>query len=53
MLAEKIIFAVIALYLLMIMFFKLIKNGDKVYIPVVVMRTAWTCTRLNSDNIWF
>lgn len=51
MLAEKIIFAIIALYLIMIMFFKLIKNGDKVYIPVVVMRLNWDSTRPNSNNI--
>ena len=51
MLAEKIIFAVIALYLLMIMFFKLIKSGDKVYIPVVVMRATWDYIRPYSDNI--
>ena len=51
MLAEKIIFAIIALYLIMIMFFKLIKNGDKVYIPVVVMRLNWDSTRTNSNNI--
>lgn len=53
MLAEKIIFAVIALYLLMIMFFKLIKSGDKIYIPVVLMRIIWHSTRYYSDNIWF
>lgn len=38
MLIEKIIFAVIALYLLIIMFFKLVKKIDKVYGVILVMQ---------------
>ena len=38
MLAEKIIFAVLAVYLLIAMFFKLIKNIDKIYVAVLVMQ---------------
>ena len=36
MLAEKIIFTILTLYLLITMFFKLIKRGDKIYIPILV-----------------
>jgi len=35
MLAEKIIFTIVTLYLLIVIFFKLIKKGDKIYIPIL------------------
>lgn len=38
MLVEKIIYVVIALYLLILMFFKLIKKIDKIYIPIIVIQ---------------
>ena len=38
MLIEKIVFVVLALYLLIMMFFKLIKNIDKIYISVLIVQ---------------
>ena len=38
MLIEKIVFAVLALYLLIMMFFKFIKNIDKIYISILILQ---------------
>ncbi len=38
MLVEKIIFTILAIYLLITMFFKLIKKIDKIYIFILVMQ---------------
>ena len=37
MLVEKIIFTILALYLIIVIFFKFIKKIDKIYIPVLVI----------------
>ncbi len=38
MLFEKIIFTILAIYLLIVMLFKLIKKVDQIYIPIVIMQ---------------
>ncbi len=38
MLFEKIIFTILAIYLLIVMLFKLIKKIDRIYIPILVMQ---------------
>lgn len=39
MLVEKIIFTILAVYLLIVMFFKLLKKIDKIYIFILVMQS--------------